>query len=207
MAKVASSRVRTGRARSPTQSEMSANPASWAPPNASPAARAMWMKSPLARFYDVISMDDAKADEYTRLLFESFSLDELRAAVARMIDIRPLVKEKTMIEEWVIGNLAKAVIRAHWAKIDYRLSRPGYILNLMSRSDPTKHAVLATPEGRKWLNWTCYEVDGLLAYYARPKNYTPMAPPPGPNPLRPIPEEALTGAHPLRFTAFGERQG
>lgn len=164
----------------------------WRPPSASPAARAMWDKNPMARFYDLLYLTDEKADEYTRLLFESFSVPELQAAVNEMYDIRPLVKDKAMLDEFVVGKLAKSVIRAHWQKIDSRLRQPRYILELLRRADPTKHAVLNTPRGRSWLNWTCYEIDGLLAYYAQPRGYVPMAPPSGANPLHPIPQEALS---------------
>jgi len=168
------------------------DPPSWAPPSASARAQALWKQSPFQRFYDLVHLTDQKADEYTALLFESFSVDEIQAAVVRMVDIRPLVREKAMLDEFVIGNLAKSVIRAQWSKIDVRLRNPGWILSTLKRTDPTKAAVLDTPRGHVWLNWTCYELQGLLGYVARPKNYRPMAPPPGNNPLIPIPQQALT---------------
>jgi hypothetical protein len=168
------------------------NPLDWRPPSATPRARAMWDRSPMERFYDLVGMSDQRADEYTALLFESFSVAELQAAVTNMYDIRPLVREKAMLDEFVIGRLARSLIRAHWHKIHGRLSRPGYILSLLAVSDTAKHAVLGTPEGRRWLNWTCYELDGLLAYYAEPKGYQPLAPPPGANPLKSLPQPALT---------------
>lgn len=170
---------------------MSSNIPTWVPPSASHRAAAMWRESPFNRFYDLVRLTDRKADEYARLLFESFSADELRLAVARMYDIRPLVREKSMIDAPIVGPLARAVIRTHWLKLEPRLKNPGYILALVRQSDPEKFAILDAPMGRRWLNWTCYELLGLLAYYCRPKGWRGMDPPPGPNPLAPLPQPAL----------------
>jgi hypothetical protein len=163
----------------------------WVPPNASPQAAALWRQNPFARAADLVRMTEERADEYTVLLFDSFNVNELRAAVQGMYDVRPIVREKSMIDEFVIGKLALSVIRAHWSKIEFRLRRPGRILDILRRVDPAKAAVLSTPEGMTWLNWTCYVLDGMLAHYARPKGYQPMAPPPGKNPLQPIPSYAV----------------
>ena len=48
---------------------------------------------------------------------------------------------------------------------------------------PAKAAVIDTPTGRDWLDWTCYRVHSFMRVYAKIRGTGVLAPPSSPNPI------------------------
>ena len=151
-------------------------------------ARKFWQLHPLKRAALLLYPSEEVVQEYTVSMLESYEIYQLRAAITHHWDITPLVRKKAQLDHNIIGPLARKLIWLNWHKIYKVLSRPVTIPEMIAAYDKPKADLLMSPEGRLWIDWTCYSLMTMLAYHGNINmRGRKILPPPGQNPLVPPP--------------------
>ena len=144
----------------------------------------MWRQSPFSRAKDLMFLSEETAEKYVTLLVESGSAEELRLAITRGADPIPLLIDRGELRNGTVANLARVFLRAKWSRLSPILGDPRRVRELVRANDPSKAALLDTPEGFAWLEWTLYRVKTYLGWFAGIKHMDRVQKPSGRCPLR-----------------------
>ena len=158
-------------------------PPEWAPPSASPRAAAAWKENPLKRGWKLLHADEQTIREYVTIGIESFSAQEMDWAIHHGYDVLPGLIIKGQLNHPLRRPFARKQIYHNWTQIHRALTHPKVLIEDIRRRDPAKAAVIDTPTGRDWLDWTCYRVHSFMRVYAKIRGTGVLAPPSSPNPI------------------------
>lgn len=157
---------------------MADEPASWAPSGASERAKKLWLLPIMERMKLAVNPDPETAQLFWRAGFESFTAPQLRDAIVNSVDLIPYLRAKILLDDGPFHYVAKSVIRIWWRTIYDIGMHPKRILDDLQTNAPDLYVVLNTPEGRRWLNATVFNVLNYLRWYAEIKGGGAIAPPP-----------------------------
>ncbi|HTT74218.1 MAG TPA: hypothetical protein VMG99_08800 [Thermoplasmata archaeon] len=159
-------------------------PPTWIPPSASQRAQKAWSESPFTRARKLLYADEKTIAEYVTVGIESFSAQEMNWAIYNGYDVLPGLINKGALNHPILGHFAKRLVRLNWQSIHKALTHPRAIIEDVKARDPAKGAVLDSPHGRRWVDWTVYRVHSYLRVYAQIKGGGPVVPPQGEDPIR-----------------------
>lgn len=169
-------------------------PWDWVPPHASEAAKKEWQKPWYARAREFLFPDTETFRNYMLALLESFTVEELDAAIKTRRDL---------VEAFVVvGKLRHRMVKPfvrfalqrnhqqafHWLVgwPDHPQTGPVGMLADLSARDPEKGRMLSTPDGWTWFVGECFELAAFFRWFARldksPYDWPEILPPPNHRP-------------------------